>query len=147
MLVSQALGYAKYANNTEGKPEAKCPFGFKSSSGTRRRLETTDSDIIYPAQLYVHADDTVMKTTTFTIADYEELIDDTITEYEKLPVYVKETHGDENERSAFVGCILRQAGHDLMDFRHKPDDEEGEWDLGGSDGCVHYEDHDNVGLT
>ena len=45
-----------------------------------------------------------------------------------------------NDRSRFVGCLLRLAGHDFMDFRN--DDE----NMGGADGCVSFEDADNKGL-
>jgi len=39
-----------------------------------------------------------------------------------------------------VGCLLRQAGHDFMDYR--PDDP----NVGGSDGCIHFDDPDNKGI-
>jgi hypothetical protein len=37
----------------------------------------------------------------------------------------------------FAGCTLRAAGHDFMDFRN---------DAGGSDGCLRFDDPDNMGL-
>jgi len=37
----------------------------------------------------------------------------------------------------FAGCVLRAAGHDFMDFRSG---------LGGSDGCLRFDDPDNKGL-
>merc|ERR1719491_1775804 len=37
----------------------------------------------------------------------------------------------------FAGCIVRFAGHDLMDFNGQ---------TGGSDGCIKFEDPDNKGL-
>jgi hypothetical protein len=44
-----------------------------------------------------------------------------------------------NERAAFVGCLLRQAGHDFMDFR--------DWKIkGGSDGCINFKEDDNKGI-
>lgn len=39
-----------------------------------------------------------------------------------------------------AGCLLRFAGHDLMDYRV------GEKDIGGSDGCVDFSSGDNAGL-
>jgi hypothetical protein len=39
-----------------------------------------------------------------------------------------------------VGCLLRTAGHDFMDFR--PDEEH----IGGSDGCINFNDEDNTGI-
>lgn len=41
-----------------------------------------------------------------------------------------------------AGCLIRLAGHDLMDFRRHPD---GRW-TGGSDGCINFKDGDNKGL-
>lgn len=56
----------------------------------------------------------------------------------------------------FAGCLVRLAGHDLMDFRRearvnrrrgrsfvRPGAAKAE---GGSDGCVNFEDEDNKGL-
>ena len=43
---------------------------------------------------------------------------------------------------SFVACMLRLAGHDFMDFR--PD--ESSWKVGGSDGCLNFNDPDNKGL-
>merc|ERR1711920_781354 len=37
----------------------------------------------------------------------------------------------------FAGCVLRAAGHDFMDFRNG---------VGGSDGCLRFDDPDNKGL-
>jgi len=45
-----------------------------------------------------------------------------------------------SERADFVGCLLRFAGHDFMDFRKN------EANQGGSDGCMHFDDPDNAGL-
>jgi len=45
-----------------------------------------------------------------------------------------------NPRGSFVGCLLRAAGHDFMDYRV---DEEHQ---GGSDGCINFNDPDNAGL-
>jgi hypothetical protein len=39
-----------------------------------------------------------------------------------------------------AGCLLRFAGHDLMDYRV------GAKDIGGSDGCVDFSSGDNAGL-
>lgn len=42
----------------------------------------------------------------------------------------------------FAGCLVRLAGHDLMDFRMNADNTTS----GGSDGCVLFDDPDNAGL-
>lgn len=41
-----------------------------------------------------------------------------------------------------AGCLIRLAGHDLMDFRKHPDGRI----TGGSDGCINFKDPDNKGL-
>ena len=45
-----------------------------------------------------------------------------------------------NDRGRFVACLLRLAGHDFMDFRLDDDN------VGGSDGCMSFDDGDNKGL-
>jgi len=44
-------------------------------------------------------------------------------------------------RADFAGCILRLAGHDLMDFRVQSEN------TGGSDGCINFGEADNNGLN
>eukprot|EP00931_Biecheleriopsis_adriatica_P011927 TRINITY_DN11301_c0_g1_i1.p1 TRINITY_DN11301_c0_g1~~TRINITY_DN11301_c0_g1_i1.p1 ORF type:complete len:715 (-),score=142.71 TRINITY_DN11301_c0_g1_i1:265-2373(-) len=46
------------------------------------------------------------------------------------------------EKQDFAACIVRTAGHDLMDFRY---DAQGAAS-GGSDGCINLEEEDNRGL-
>jgi len=92
------------------------------------------SNVIYPSQVYLNG---IKKTQTMNINTYEELVDETIKLYEAIDSHI----GDNtNERASFVGCLVRQAGHDFMDYR--PDDS----NVGGSDGCSHYDDPDNMGL-
>lgn len=56
----------------------------------------------------------VEKTTNFTKDDYEKVVKAVIDEFERTEDIV----GDNvNTRGAFVGCVLRTAGHDMMDFR------------------------------
>jgi len=65
-------------------------------------------------------------------------VKDVIAEYEKITSEFKSNY---NPRADFAGCIVRMAGHDLMDFR-----EGDEKNQGGSDGCVNFADEDNKGL-
>jgi len=51
-----------------------------------------------------------------------------------------ELGANKNERGSFVGCLLRLAGHDFMDYRDQ------ETDIGGSDGCIDLNEPDNKGL-
>lgn len=58
---------------------------------------------------------------------------------------VNERFDDAEDQAAFAGCIVRLAGHDMMDFRYefntKDDGSQGKTVLsqrGGSDGCVNF---------
>ena len=54
------------------------------------------------------------------------------------------TTGDNyNPRGEFVGCFVRLAGHDFMDYRIGGTD----GFAGGSDGCINFNDGDNAGLA
>jgi len=59
-----------------------------------------------------------------------------IAQYEKAAV-----------KSGFAGCLVRVAGHDLMDFRYGNLDEDNSPTSGGSDGCINFMDLDNTGLS
>jgi len=50
------------------------------------------------------------------------------------------TAGKVSDEGRMAGCLLRFAGHDLMDFR------KGQKDIGGSDGCIDFSTGDNAGL-
>ena len=76
---------------------------------------------------------------SMSIQTYEELVHETIMIYEGIDATIDESTNS-NQRASFVGCLLRQAGHDFMDYR--PDDA----NIGGMDGCMHYEDPDNKGI-
>ena len=70
---------------------------------------------------------------------YQKIVLAVDAEYDK----VDDTIADNvNKRGNFVGCLLRMAGHDFMDFRYEADGTT----TGGSDGCVNFEDPDNKGL-
>jgi hypothetical protein len=59
--------------------------------------------------------------------------------YEKLPADVTPSS---NPRAAFAGCLVRNAGHDFMDFRINTDNTT----TGGMDACINFNDSDNAGL-
>lgn len=46
-------------------------------------------------------------------------------------------------KTEFAGCVVRLAGHDLMDF----DGDAPEGQKGGADGCIDFRDPDNMGLA
>lgn len=68
---------------------------------------------------------------------YEDIVHDTIMLYEGVDSTVAKNI---NPRANFVGCLLRQAGHDFMDYRPGNEHE------GGSDGCINFKDEDNKGI-
>eukprot|EP00931_Biecheleriopsis_adriatica_P060391 TRINITY_DN3626_c1_g1_i3.p1 TRINITY_DN3626_c1_g1~~TRINITY_DN3626_c1_g1_i3.p1 ORF type:complete len:1029 (+),score=110.24 TRINITY_DN3626_c1_g1_i3:286-3372(+) len=56
--------------------------------------------------------------------------------YHRLPKYCNSTTCPQAD---WAGCVLRMAGHDFMDFDPIQS-------LGGSDGCIDFDDADNKGL-
>lgn len=90
--------------------------------------------MIYPSQVYLNG---IEKTETMNLDTYEQLVHETIQLYEALDPHIG---NNTNIRASFAGCLVRQAGHDFMDYR--PDDSH----IGGADGCMHYDDPDNKGL-
>lgn len=72
---------------------------------------------------------------TFKKTDYEAVVKEVIALYDALQTVPEQT--------AFAACLLRLAGHDLMDFRRATKEEDS---TGGSDGCVNFLDPDNAGL-
>lgn len=51
------------------------------------------------------------------------------------------------EQTNYAACLLRLAGHDLMDFRRVKPRHNNPKLSGGSDGCVNFDDADNAGLA
>jgi hypothetical protein len=47
-----------------------------------------------------------------TVADFSN------TEYEAVVESVNELYDDTDDKAEFAGCLVRLAGHDLMDFRY-----------------------------
>lgn len=72
-------------------------------------------------------------------------------QYEEIANKIIEQMHASGDHTNYAACLLRLAGHDLMDFRKKGN----RWGKtgpnspklsGGSDGCVNFEDSDNKGL-
>ena len=71
---------------------------------------------------------------SFGYDDYEQIYQSIVRKYDD--------ELEDHEKAEFVACLVRNAGHDFMDFRYR-------WDgktSGGSDGCMNYEDDINKGL-
>lgn len=78
----------------------------------------------------------------------------TIQEYEDVAESVNELYEAAEDKAGFAGCLVRLAGHDLMDYRYDfKVNKEGKVSKsainqnGGSDGCINFNDRDNKGLV
>jgi len=67
---------------------------------------------------------------------------------------VNELYEEAEDKGAFAGCLVRLAGHDMMDFRYIFEKNKDGSDSkkvinqkGGSDGCINFNDSDNKGLV
>jgi hypothetical protein len=70
----------------------------------------------------------------------ESMYEDIVIQINDIMKALQVNHICENNNckfADFVGCTLRAAGHDFMDFRNGK---------GGSDGCLRFDDPDNMGL-
>lgn len=83
----------------------------------------------------------VMKTDVDTFGDeeYEAVVKSVLDQYEEL-TKTTTLAGQVTDEARMAGCLLRFAGHDLMDYR------KGEANGGGSDGCIDFSTGDNAGL-
>lgn len=52
----------------------------------------------------------------FSFDDYEGIAEQIIELYDAIP---EEHSANTNPRADFAGCLIRLAGHDLMDFRYQ----------------------------
>ena len=113
------------------EPEATEPEATEPEDSTESAVNDMVSD-------FFNLDGAVETTPeTFTVAEYEEVFNAVIGAFD----WENATFSDnDNSQGRFVGCLLRTAGHDFMDYRG------GETEMGGSDGCINMNDPDNVGL-
>ena len=79
-----------------------------------------------------------LTTADLSFVQYEAIWGDVVAAYEAVSA---EESDNFSPRGAFVGCLLRTAGHDFMDYRIT----DGTM-TGGSDGCINLEEADNTGL-
>lgn len=114
----------------------ECPFGYTASPsvGSGRNLQA----VTYPSEILT-GDNCILTTpSTFTTNDYDDIVTDVNALYDAVDATVSDNY---NPRSNFAGCLIRLAGHDLMDYRTDSDDQ------GGADGCINFDDADNTGLA
>lgn len=101
----------------------------------------------YPVE-YMTCDGTPVTTTpTMDEALYDEVAANVVALYESFDSTCGSSYCP---RADFAGCVVRFAGHDLMDFRIH---DTATWHAGlggttgGSDGCILFDDADNAGLA
>mmetsp|Transcript_130061 Transcript_130061/g.224719 ORF Transcript_130061/g.224719 Transcript_130061/m.224719 type:complete len:542 (-) Transcript_130061:241-1866(-) len=78
----------------------------------------------------------VLKTQRMDTKKYDAVSDSVIKLYDRLPKHCNSTSCPQAD---WAGCVLRMSGHDFMDFDPIQS-------LGGSDGCIDFDDPDNKGL-
>jgi len=119
---------------------AKCPFGFggesesqEENSDQHRKLQS----INYPSDYFTCPKEPVLTTQFMTSEDYKQVVDEIIAQYDAVPDVITDNH---NLRGQYAACLVRLAGHDFMDFRRE------DANMGGSDGCVKFDDPTHKGL-
>jgi hypothetical protein len=167
-MLSQTQKLLLFSNLIHFSSAGKCPFGFGSSedeakadqvpppklddlatgSGSdhvARRLAAVEN-AQYPADILTCPSDQTKVLTTAEDFSYDE--------YEAVAESVNELYDDTEDKTGFAGCLVRLAGHDLMDFRYiyekkpngkmrnMPSDKNG-----GVDGCINFADKANKGLA
>ena len=116
----------------------KCPFGYGGGSKIEALAQTeTVADITYPQDYFKCSTTAPLTTINFTANDYEDIARSVIQQYEALDPTASDNY---NPRGNYAGCLVRLVGHDFMDFRR------GTINTGGSDGCLNFQDPDNLGL-
>ena len=79
----------------------------------------------------------ILVTATFSEELYDQVARAVVAQMQRLPVTCTSSTCP---RADFVGCVVRMAGYDLMDYRT------GAPSSGGSDGCIAFSDTENRGL-
>lgn len=89
---------------------------------------------VYPSQLLTCPISAAITTTCMSTADYDNAISDVQAIYD--------AHSPASAQADFAGCVVRLAGHDLMDYNPSAPTSQ----KGGADGCLDFTDPDNAGL-
>ena len=140
------LAYTALVSSTSAI-KGKCPFGFTSGTKPTALAEDGAAEAAvatgarYPSEILKCPGTAVMKTDVNAFGDdeYEAVVHDVLDQYEELK-NTNDPDGGVSDEARMAGCLLRFAGHDLMDYRV------GEEHIGGSDGCIDFSTGDNAGL-
>lgn len=108
---------------------------------------TLTTAIWYPVDYVTCTGTPVTTTPHMDEALYDEVAENVVALYESFDATCNSSYCP---RADFAGCVVRFAGHDLMDFRIH---DTTMWHAGiggttgGSDGCILFDDADNAGLA
>lgn len=88
----------------------------------------------FPSEIFTCGTTAALTTQCMTEADYDCISQGVADLIDALPTTCT---GNSCPKADFVGCVLRLAGHDFMDY---------DGTSGGADGCLDFDDPDNTGL-
>jgi len=156
--------YEAYADSYMSKvgeyeTEAKKSKGLRGLQTTVEKLPITVSNEIVERKLYLSDYMTcpsgapALKTVNFVESDYDSVYDLIQRKYNALLEAQGGAPGTVGSMCTqascpttdFAGCVVRLAGHDLLDFDNTQSEESGL--RGGADGCIDFSDADNRGLA
>mmetsp|Transcript_37497 Transcript_37497/g.96992 ORF Transcript_37497/g.96992 Transcript_37497/m.96992 type:complete len:521 (+) Transcript_37497:74-1636(+) len=102
---------------------------------TTQSTTSGDSNQQWPEQVMTCPGIAATTTQSMTCADYDAAVASVQALYDSLP---NTCSAAACPQADWAGCVLRMAGHDLMDFKDNQ---------GGADGCIDLHDPDNKGLA
>lgn len=129
--INQAIALKITAEEETGaavETKAKCPFGYGASN-----LAEVTEEVEYLSDLFKKSKKVTMSKNISS--NYDNVFADVVALFDELSTDVS---AQDNPRGSFVGCLVRVAGHDFMDYRIGEN--------GGSDGCVNLQEPDNKGI-
>jgi len=135
-IVASILAAQLHALEIEAVAKGKCPFGHDKPS-TLAQSEAVEEDQEAHIPLSSIFASGIAATTALDIAHYESIFAVIVGKIDGLSTELK---ANNNPQGKFVGCLVRLAGHDLMDFRADDPNQ------GGVDGCIDLQESDNKGL-
>jgi len=150
-VAASCSDHAKYPRNTEGDKILQANRQAKMNMEALRKeqcppKQESHGTAQFPSEILSNkCPNPVMQTTCSTLKGsdpYLRIVNATVRMYETLPTMCNEVCCPQADIAA---CVLRFAGHDLMDFKPGPDGTS-TGGTGGSDGCIDFHDIDNKGL-
>lgn len=142
--MQRSVLFALGLQSIDAVKRSKCPFGYTSEDSAL--LQTGEEDVskyLYPKEMpgFQGGEDAVRVPKGAAAEDlYKKIAKKVWAAHDALPEEGRHRHD-------YIGCLLRTAGHDFMDFRYEAD-AQGNFvsASGGSDGCINFKDPDNKGV-